>query len=233
MAGRFTNQLLKGGSMKKNFVMWRAAGLVVLCFALSGIANAGTINLTALSPNTPTAPIGDDPNVNVAFPTAGDAYCSATNGCGTIPLGGQTGYQWTANDYVISSVFTSTGLTSVTDGTADWTFEDVLGGGNNETWYVYVNGVAVAAAVLPDCDYCRSFYTVTGTVNFAGIAPVAGGYQVELVLQNTIPGGGGSVAWLDGGTTGLSGTATPEPSSFMLMGTFIAGLAMVLRRRLV
>ncbi len=40
-----------------------------------------------------------------------------------------------------------------------------------------------------------TYLTVTGTVNFAGIAPVAGGYQVELVLQNTVPFGGGSVAW--------------------------------------
>jgi len=218
--------------MKKNFVMWRAAGLVVLCFALSGIAKAGTINLTALSTKTPTGQTGADPNVNVAFPTAGDAYCSATNGCGTIPTGGMTLPQWTAGDYVQSDIFKSTGLTSVTDGTADWSFWDFLGEGNNETWDVYVNGVAVADLVIPDCDYCGTNGWVGGTVNFAGIAPVAGGYQVELVLQNTIPGGGGSVAWLDGGTTGLSGTATPEPSSFMLMGTFIAGLAMVLRRRL-
>lgn len=218
--------------MKKNFVIWRATGLVVLCLALSGIANAGTINLTALSNGTPTAPTGSNPNVNVAFPTAGDAYYSATNGGGTIPVGGMTLPQWTAGDYVLSSVFTSTGLTSVTDGTADWSFWDYLGGGNNEMWDVYVNGVAVADLFITDCDYCGTTGIVTGTVNFAGIAPVAGGYQVELVLQNTIPGGGGSVAWLDGGTTGLSGTATPEPGSMLLMATFLMGLGPIVRKKL-
>ena len=43
--------------------------------------------------------------VDEPFPTAGDAYCSATNGCGTIPAGGQTAFQWTTGDFVISSIF--------------------------------------------------------------------------------------------------------------------------------
>jgi len=218
--------------MKNNFVIWKTAGLVLLCLAVSGIANAGDVHLAPVSQSVSTAPIGGVVNVNVAFPTAGDNYCSATNGCGTIPAGGQTAFMWTAGDYVISSVFTNTGLVSVSDLTADWTFQDYLGGGNTETWYAFVNGVAVAQAILPDDSYGGDFLTVTGTVNFADIAPVAGGYQVELVLQNTVPTGGGSAAWLDGGITGLSGTAAPEPSSVLLMGTFIAGLALVLRRRL-
>jgi PEP-CTERM motif len=172
-------------------------------------------------------------DVVVPFPTAGDAYCSATNGCGTIPSGGQTAFMWTAGDYVISDVFTSTGLSSVTDLTANWTFQDFLGGGNTETWYVYINGITVAQAVLPDDNFMGDYLTVSGTVDFSAIAPVDGGYQVELVLQNTVPGGGGSVAWTDGGTTTLSGTgSTPEPNSLILMGTALCGLAMSIRRRL-
>ncbi len=115
-------------------------------------------------------------NVNVPFPTAGDAYCSATDGCGTIPVGGQTAFQWTAGDYVDSSIFVLP-TQSVSDLTVNWSFQDYLGNGNNEDWYVYVNGVAVAQAVLPDDNYNGDIGTVTGTVNFAGIAPVAGGYQ--------------------------------------------------------
>ena len=167
------------------------------------------------------------------FPTAGDAYCSATDGCGTIPVGGGTAFQWTAGDFVISSIFVLP-TSSVTDLTANWIFQDFLGNGNTETWFVYVNDIAVAQVTLPDDGYNGDILNVTGTVNFAGIAPVSGGYQVELVLQNTVPLGGGSVSWLDGGLTGLSyNTSTiPEPGTLIMLGTGILGLAGTLRRKL-
>jgi hypothetical protein len=204
------------------------AFLAVLCCLVVGMASASNISSLSkfsISPATPATV------VNVPFPTAGDAYCSATNGCGTIPAGGQTAFQWTAGDFVISSIFVLP-TSSVTDLTANWNFQDFLGGGNTETWFVFVNGVAVAQATLPDDAYNGDILNVSGTVNFAGIAPVAGGYQVELVLQNTVPFGGGSVAWLDGGITGLSYTSVPEPSSMMLLGSGVIGLAGLLRRKL-
>jgi hypothetical protein len=221
------------------------AFLVVLCLLTVGIASANSINfggggsgvslsvnLVAMGKSTPAPK--STVIVNVPFPTAGDAYCSATNGCGTIPAGGQTAFQWTAGDFVTSSIFVLA-TSSVTDLQANWSYQNFLGGGSStETWFALVNGVAVASATLPDCGYCGSIGTVTRTVNFAGVAPVAGGYQVQLVLQNTVPFGGGSAAWLDGGMTGLSYnvTAVPEPGSLMLFGSAVLGLAGLLRRKL-
>jgi len=217
----------------KRLSLRSVALLIALCFLTVGVASAGTVSLTPITPAFAVSPA--DVTVNVPFPTAGDAYCSATNGCGNIPSGGQTAFQYTAGDYVISSVFVLP-TSSVTDLTANWQFQDFLGNYNGtpttETWFVYVNGVAVANAVLPDDNYNGDIGTVSGTVNFAGIAPVAGGYQVELVLQNTVGFGEGSAAWLDGGTTGLSFATVPEPTSMMLLGTSLAGLALrKLRRR--
>ncbi|MGO9275444.1 MAG: PEP-CTERM sorting domain-containing protein [Terriglobia bacterium] len=215
----------------KRLSLRSVALLIALCFLTVGVASAGTVSLTPITPAFAVSPA--DVTVNVPFPTAGDAYCSATNGCGTIPSGGETAFQYTAGDYVVSSIFVLP-TASVDDLTANWQFQDFLGNYNGtpttETWFVYVNGVAVAAAVLPDDNYNGDIGTVSGTINFAGIAPVAGGYQVSLVLQNTVGFGEGSAAWLDGGTTGLS-FATPEPASILLLGTSLGGLVLRKLRR--
>lgn len=213
--------------------MWRAAGLALMCFALSGLTKAET--LRAFSVGTEGTLASNDPNVNIPFPSADNAYCSATNGCGTIPSGGQTAYQWTAGDYVLSDVFTNTGLTSVTDLIADWTYQDFLSSAASETWFVYVNGFAIAYVPIAGCGECGNDFTITGGIDFPSIAPVSGGYQVELVLQNTVFNGEGSVAWLDGGTTGLSGTngqtIVPEPDSVALFGSGLVLLTGLLRRK--
>jgi PEP-CTERM motif len=200
--------------------------LFVTCIALtlSLAVNAGTIQ-GLLPPG-----ITPDTTTNEPFPTAGDAYCSATGGCGNIPAGGQTAFMWTAGDYVMSSIFVlpTNGVTGIT---ANWSYQDFLGGGNTETWFALVNGVAVAQATLPDDNFVGDILTVTGSVSFAAIAPVGGGYQVELVLQNTVPGGGGSVAWLDGGITGLSySSGVPEPSSMLLLGSGLLLVGFVRRK---
>lgn len=215
----------------KNLSLRRVALVIALCFLVVGLASASTISYPSRSTTSQQHTLLGPTTTNVPFPTAGDAFCAATSGCGTIPVGGQTDFQWTTGDFVISSIFVlPTSL--VTDLTANWSFQDFLGGGNTETWAVFVNNIAVAVATLPDDNYNGDILGVTGTVNFAGIAPVGGGYQVSLVLQNTVPFGGGSVAWLDGGITGLSYTPVPEPGSMLLFGTGAIGLAGLLRRKL-
>jgi|ERR1017187_7791277 hypothetical protein len=182
----------------------------VLCFAAASVAWA------------------DEIEIPVAFPTAGDAYCSATNGCGTISSGGQTASQWTTGDYVLSSIFVlPTGF--VDDLTANWNYVDYLGSGNTETWNIYVNGVNVGFGILPDDNNGGDILNLSGTFTFAPVFAAAGGFQVELILQNTVPGGGGSAAWLDGGITNLS--YSPEPGSLLLLGSGLAFGGMMLRRK--
>jgi hypothetical protein len=167
------------------------------------------------------------------FPTAGDAYTSFTNGNGTIPPGGQTAYQWTTGDSVTSALFTDVPAPSINGLTENWTYKNVLGP-IPETWAVLVNGTQVGSESLVGCAFCGSNFTLTDSLSFAPVAAVGGGYQVELLLENTIPPGDGSVAWLDGGTTTLnSSSATPEPSEFLpvvIGAVFISGLAWRRRR---
>jgi hypothetical protein len=216
----------------KNKTLRSVALIAALSFLAVGMASAKSISFNKLSNKMPITSAGTT-TVTEPFPTAGDAYCSATDGCGTIPSGGGTAFQWTAGDFVTSSIFVLA-TSSVTDLNANWLVQDFLGGGNTETWFVSVNGTNVAQVVVPDDAFNGDILNVTGTATFAGIAPVGGGYQVELILQNTVPLGGGSVSWLDGGLTGLSfnNSTVPEPGSMVLFGSGVIGLAGLLRRKL-
>ena len=181
----------------KHLSLRSVALLAALCLLAVGMASANS--LQSLSNHVSIKGVSVS---TVPFPTAGDAYCSFENGCGNIPAGRPDGLQWTAGD-LSSRRFSVLPTTSVTDLTANWTFQDYLGNGNTETWFVYVNGVPVARAVLPDCGYCGNYFTVTGTVTFPDIAPVADGYQINWLLQNTVPYGGGSAGMAGWRTHGL------------------------------
>ena len=68
----------------KNQTLRSVALLVTLGFLAVGMASATSISFPQSSNKTVTS--NATTTTTEPFPTAGDAYCSATNGCGTIPL---------------------------------------------------------------------------------------------------------------------------------------------------
>ena len=197
----------------KKLTLRGAMMLILLCCVAAGVANANVVTTF------------------IPFPTAGNAYCSAVNGCGTIPSGGQTDFLWTAGESVTSSSF-SLANGPIVAVSANWTYQDFLGGGNStETWFLLINATPVAMFTAPDDNYNGDIFGVSGTVSFAPYTvPLASSYTLSLVLQNTVAYGGGSIAFNDGGVTGV--TTVPEPGSLMLLGSGAIGLAGLLRRKL-
>jgi hypothetical protein len=176
-------------------------------------------------------------SITELFPTTGDGYVSATNGSGTIPIAGQAESEWTSGDSVTSAVFLDVPSASVTGITENWTYKNYLSGGASETWNILLNGTIVGSETLLDCGNCQTLFTLSNTINFSSVAPVSGGYQVSLVLANTVTNGLGSVAWLGGGTTTLTYAdvgvpTTPEPTTTWLVASGLAVVGFTMRKRL-
>lgn len=182
--------------MKKMFLR-SAIVLFALCFISVGAVQATQLNYT--------------------FPSLGAFYFSATNGSGFVTSYGPMPSMWTAGDFVTQTYFG--GPASADSAAFNFFVSDTLDG-YTEDVLVYINGVGIAGFTVPDVGGVKTLLTGSGIVPFS---PINGGgtYNYSFVLQDTIPGGGGSVSFY----------ATPEPGSIALFGSGILGLAGVLRRR--
>jgi PEP-CTERM motif len=178
-----------------------------------------------------TFAVANAADVTVNFPSTGTFYSSATNGTGFIPSGGQSAYMWTTGDS-ISQTFSGTGLNSVNllALVSGLKITDHLNG-YTEAVNIYVNGIEVAYFIAPDQSGVDADLTVSGGTSFAAITG-DGTYTLSMVLQDTIPDGGGSIAFYEGGEIMLSGTASavPEPATMLLLGLGLAGVAVARKK---
>ena len=163
----------------------------------------------------------------IAYPSSSTSYDSATNGSGTIPSGGQSAYMWTAGDN-ISQTFTGTGLASVNAFNDSFQIQNFLF--ENETVDVSINSVVIGSFTALSDGGSGADQTVNFSSSFAPLTG-SGTYTVTMTLQDTIPGGEGSIAFLDGGTGSLISGGVPEPAVWALMLFGFGGLGAMLRRR--
>lgn len=195
-----------------------AFAVLALCLLASGAAFANSGFLVPFPSNT------------TFFCSQGASYCDfmGNNGGLSAPL-------WTAGDFITETFFNP--VPFVSDLEANWGVVDDFGGLPGAVYQndVYINGVWVGYFYLEDCDYCKTLYTVTGTADFAPIYG-SGSYNLSIVLHQTTPGGLGSewfsVLNASGGASTAFFSTTPEPSSILLLGSGLIGIAGVVRRKL-
>ena len=168
------------------------------------------------------------------FPEVGDLYHSATNGDGSFTAGGQSAYMWTTGDYVASNGYTlPPGSYLATSLSNTFQINNVLGNGNSLLVDAYLDGNLIGSWTATDCGYCGTIETIVFNTNFAPIL-MSGPFTIEYELANTIPGGGGSIAILQGGQGSISGTvlnSVPEPITVSLFGAGLAGTIAMRRRK--
>ena len=132
---------------------------------------------------------------------------------------------WTTGDFV-TALFSGTGLASVTSFSDTFDILNFVANGNTLIVDALVNGVDVGSFVVNDCTSCGTAQPVN--FNSGPFAPIsgAGTYTLAFVLENTLPFGGGSIAFLDGGVATLSSSSpVPEASTWAMMLLGFAGLS--------
>ena len=173
----------------------------------------------------------------VPFPSNTTFFCSQTNPpCDFMGNnGGLTKSMWTAGDFITETFFDPTPWVNNLE--ANWGVVDYYGNHPGAIYEndVYINGIWVGYFYLPDCGFCSTLYTVTGAAYFAPIYG-NGSYNLSIVLAQTAAPGAGSewfsVLNASGGASTAFFSTTPEPSSILLLGSGLIGIAGVVRRKL-
>lgn len=93
---------------------------------------------------------------------------------------------------------------------------------------ILINGVEVDSPTISGCGFCEATQIVSNTVTFAPIVGL-GSYVLEIELTSTVPGGEGAIEFNGDGSFTL--TAAPEPASVVVLGSGLASLAALRRRR--
>ena len=168
--------------------------------------------------------------VDLAFPGTGTTYTSFWEGTGTIPSGYKTpGLYWSGDN--VAQTFTGVALASVTS--LDYSFVVQDGLSVDTPIDILINGTVVDTFTVESCNKCGYNLPISNSVSFAAISG-NGTYDLEMVLPSTVPGGGGYVAFRDGGRFTLDGPASapvPEPATLALFGAALGGVSAMRRRK--